>query len=157
MAVRLPLVIVSGQIQQLQAGDSVTVPGVEFVTADNGEGSTVAPGAPVYVETDGDFNLSQADDVATADATGLLVASTGTGAAGQIATGGVLTLTTGEWDAITGGTGGLTPKTKYYVSPSAAGELTVTPPSTTGHVVKPIGEAISTTAMRVLDRPSVLL
>jgi hypothetical protein len=157
MATRIPLVIANGQIQQLQAGDTIVVPGAEIITANNGEGSTVAPGAPVYVESDGDFNLARANSVSTADATGLLIASTATGDPGLIATGGTVTLTTGEWDAITGDTGGLTPKAKYYVSPAVAGELTATAPTTTGQVVKPIGEGLSTTVMRVLDRPSVLL
>lgn len=42
---------------------------------------------------------------------------------------GEITLSTAQWDAVAGTTGGLTPNNVYYTSPSVAGEITSTEPA----------------------------
>ena len=58
------------------------------------------------------------------------------GLSGVIATGGPLTASTAQWDAITGQVGGLTPNTRYYLDPTTAGKLTITAPITAGQVAR---------------------
>jgi hypothetical protein len=70
------------------------------------------------------------------------------GVAGNIVTTGVLTATTGQWDAVTGQSGGLTTNSMYWLSGSTAGAIVTTAP-TTGHLA-PVGLAISTTQLRLL-------
>jgi hypothetical protein len=71
--------------------------------------------------------------------------STASGAAASVAVAGVVTATTGQWDAVTGQTGGLTTGAKYYLSNTTAGALTTTAPST--GVLAPVGVALSTTKL----------
>jgi len=84
-------------------------------------------------------------------------ASIATGQPGSIQTDGILTATTGQWDAVTGQTGGLTVGSIYYLSPTTAGQLTVTPPSAVGHFVARIGKAISETSLEITIEQSVEL
>jgi hypothetical protein len=46
----------------------------------------------------------------------------------SVETSGMVTLTTDQWDAVTGGKGGLIPGTAYYLSTTQPGHLTDTPP-----------------------------
>jgi hypothetical protein len=62
---------------------------------------------------------------------------------------GPLTLTTLEWDAITGQTGGLTLDVPYYLSSATAGKLTATAPSAGGTFKQPVGVALSHTTMMI--------
>lgn len=116
----------------------------------NASGSTVAIGRAVYASASGSFNLARADAVGTRKITGLVAAvSIANGAQGQVATAGTITATTGQWDAVTGQSGGLTTDAYYYLSNSTAGNLTTTAPST-GWLVR-VGKALSTTQMRIMD------
>lgn len=54
---------------------------------------------------------------------------------------GEVTLTTGQWDARTGGSGGLTAGSTYYLSSTLAGRISTTP----GLILSPVLRAISTT------------
>ena len=153
MATRVPLVLVNGQVERLQAGDDILAPtatlNIRAVT--NGESSAaLVIGAPAYVSAAGTVKRAQANAVSTADALGLMVStSTAAGASGTIGVGGTLVATTTQWDAVTGQTGGLTSGSRYYVDPSTAGKLTATPPDTTGQVLICMGKALSTTEMEV--------
>lgn len=119
----------------------------------NNQGSTVAIGRAIYTDASNSFKLAQSNALATRKAGGLVAAgSINNGAAGDIVTSGVITATTGQWDAVTGQTGGLTPDAYYYLSGSQAGALTPTAP-TTGWLVR-VGKALSTTKMLVsFDAP----
>jgi len=64
---------------------------------------------------------------------------------------GLLKLTTAQWDAITGGSGGLTRGDAYYVSATTSGHLTTTAPSGGGQFVSPVGIATSATTMRLVQ------
>ena len=60
---------------------------------------------------------------------------------------GPVELTTAEWDAITGESGGLTVDERYYLSAATAGKLTGTPPVGTGTFQTLVGIALSTTQL----------
>jgi len=153
MALKKPLVIVAGQIQQIQSGDviDVSVVGeVDVVSLENDTGAAVInEGAPVYCKSAGKVDNAQADAVATVEVIGLAQDEIAYQASGNIQTDGVLSLTTGEWDSITGDTGGLTFNDVYYLDPDTAGMLTTTAPTTTGDFVVRVGKAISTTDMEI--------
>lgn len=61
----------------------------------------------------------------------------------------IVTLTEDEWDEVTGGSGGLTPGTAYYLDPTTLGMLTDTRPVGLGQVVGQLGVAITETQLAV--------
>lgn len=153
--------MVAGQVQQLQAGDTLDAPqsGGDQINQTNAEATPVVIGAPVYVFGNDQFKKAQANAAGTKDVLGLVAKSPSiaNGASGPIQTDGVLVATTGEWDAVTGGSGGLTANTIYYLDPATSGRITATAPSTIGQYVVPIGRALSTTELNINIQPSVLL
>jgi hypothetical protein len=160
MALRKPLVIVSGQIQQLQAGDSLdaTVSEVDVVTMMNGNASSITIGQAVYVEAAGSVDLAQANASSTVEILGLVKStSIAAAASGSIQTDGILTATTVQWDAVTGGTGGLTAGSIYYLDPDTPGLLTTTAPTTAADYVVRVGLALSTTDMDITVSEPILL
>ena len=66
-----------------------------------------------------------------------------------IAVAGIVTATTTQWNAVTGGGSGLTPGAKYYLSGTTAGGLTTTVPSTNYLIF--MGTALSTTQLELAD------
>lgn len=160
MANRKPLVMVGGLIQQLQSGDTLDAPvsEVDVVSMTNANGSSLVIGTPVYVSVAGSVNKAKADASGTSKITGLVRdTSVASGASGAVQTDGVLTATTGQWDAVTGGSGGLTAGSYYYVDPSTAGKLTATAPTTVGQYVIFAGLALSTTDLDIDTAPPILL
>lgn len=153
MTTRKPLVIVAGQIEQLQSGD--TLQEVEQIqqVAD----AVLIAGQVVYSSAAGHVNKAKADSVTTAKPIGLTTSAIGNGSTGGVQTDGVLALTTGEWDAAFGTTGGLTFNTLYYLSAATAGLGTATAPSTVGQLVVELGVAISTTELKICIQKSILL
>jgi hypothetical protein len=115
--------------------------------------ATLIAGNAVRATTAGHVGKGQANAVNTSRIVALATAGVTSGASGTFQTNGVVILTTGEWDAVTGGSGGLTPDSEYFLSATTAGLLTTTAPTTAGHVVKPLGVALSTTelALRILS------
>jgi len=150
MAVQVPVVLVNGHLQRLQAGD--TISGVAATADDislvNGSGATLDPGAPVYVNVSGQVLPGRANAVGTVNVIGLMAASTASSASGTVRKDGTLTLTTGQWDTVAGTTGGLTPGTEYWLSAATAGRITSTVP-TTGFVLR-IGIALSSTDLEII-------
>lgn len=160
MAARKPLVITGGQIEQLQAGDTLdaSVSEVDVVSETNDNASPIVIGNAVYAKSDGDVDLARANAQGTVQVEGLVKdASIAAAAAGIVQTDGVLVATTGEWDAVTGGSGGLTPGSAYYLSATTAGMLTTTAPSSAGQFVVRIGLAISATEMDISITPPIKL
>lgn len=153
MPARKPLVIIGGQLQNLPAGDSLDAPvsEVDVIALNNGTGASVATCRAVYPTSSG-FGLAQANASATKNVIGLVrdtaIASS---ASGNIQSDGVFTAGAASWDAVTGQTGGLTPNAIYYLSPTTAGAITSTPPSTAGQYVVQVGIALSTTALDIRD------
>jgi len=160
MSARKPLVIVNGQIQQLQAGDTLDASAseVDVVQKTNGNASPIVICTPVYVKSDGTVDKAKADAPGTVQVLGLVKdVSIDAAAAGSIQTDGVLTATTGQWDAVAGTTGGLTPGTVYYLDPATAGKLTSTAPTTAGQFVVRVGLALSTTELDISTSPPIKL
>ncbi len=123
---------------------------IHNATADNS--AVVIAGAPVYIKAAGTFAYTDADGAAALRVgIGLLT----TGGADSVAydaalPGSKLTLTTGEWDAVAGTSGGLTPGLKYYMSDATAGRLLeTTVPATGGDTLLLAGIALSSTVMLV--------
>lgn len=122
----------------------------------NAQGSTINKCQVVYASAAGSIALARADVLTTAKMIGLVFDTTiANTASGNIITDGSLTATTTQWDAVTGGTGGLTTGSIYYLSTATAGALTTTAP-TTGYLV-PVGIGLSTTVMRLYSPDLVQL
>jgi len=152
MAIRQPLVIVNGLIQQLQSGDTMNAPqaGGDIVSQTNDEAGSIVICTPVYNDVNDGVKKAKADAAGTASVIGLMQSvTTATTVAGNVMTSGILTATTGQWDAVFGTTGGLTKGTRYFLSPTTAGLGTATAPSTVGQLVVPLGVAISTTELKL--------
>ncbi len=92
----------------------------------------------VYIKSDGDVDLAKADAAATSDVKLGIVedASIASTASGSIII---------RKGAIIGGFAGLVPGADQFISPSTAGLMTPTAPTTSGQWFRKIGEAISTT------------
>lgn len=160
MAARKPLVMNAGQIQQLQSGDTLdaVVVEVDLVARTNNNASPIVIGAPTYVDSAGTVDLAQADASGTVEVLGLVQeTSISAAASGYIQTDGILTATTGQWDAITGLTGGLVAGDVYYLDPDTAGLLTPTAPTTGGDFVVRVGVGLSTTELEITIQQPVLL
>lgn len=67
---------------------------------------------------------------------------------------GLMSLNTGEWDVVTGGSGGLQLGTPYYLSTTTPGQITSTKPTASGTYVVQVGIASSDTDM-YLSLPAV--
>lgn len=160
MAARKPLVINSGQIEQLQAGDTLdaSVSEVDVVSKTNDNAGSIVIGTPVYVKSNGNVDKGRANASGTVQLLGLVKdASVAAAASGIIQTDGILVATTAEWDAVTGGSGGLTAGSRYFLDPSTAGMLTTSAPTTAGQFVVSVGLAISTTDMDISIEPPIKL
>ncbi len=146
--IKKALVITNGQIEQLQAGDRLASP--DLTTATNGNAGALPIGTPVYVSAGDTVDKAKADAAGTKDVFGLVadvtIAIAGSGA---IQTDGSLVATTGQWDAVTGQTGGLTPGSFYYLSAATAGMLSPNAPTMDGQFVAPVGKAKSTTELEI--------
>lgn len=160
MASRKPLVIISGQLQEIPAGDSISVAAdeVDVLTRTNANAGSIVIGCPVYASVAGSVDKANASAIASSKCIGLVAdTSIAAAASGNIQCDGILVATTGQWDAITGQTGGLTVNAMYYLD-TTAGELTSTAPSASGNYVVRVGIALSTTELKIaIDLNSVLL
>jgi len=160
MALRKPLVINAGQIEQIQSGDTLdaVVAEVDVVTLTNNNASPIVIGAPVYSDSDNKVDLAKADASGTVQTFGLVRdTSIAAAASGEIQTDGILSASTGQWDAVAGTTGGLTAGAVYFLSATTAGELTETAPTTGGQYVVRAGLALSTTEMEISFTQPILL
>jgi len=160
MALRKPLVIISGQIQQLASADTLDalVSEKDMLALTNGESTALVICTPVYISAVNTAKKAQANAAGTVGVIGLAAtASTAAGASASVQSDGVLTATTAQWDAVTGATGGLVFGTLYYLDPATAGKITATAPSTAGQYVQPLGRALSTTDLEITIGTSILL
>lgn len=140
---------VAGTAAQVGSGGS----GLQLI---NGNAGTVAPGSAVYCSSAGHFNLAKADSPVTGFAVGIVTASTATNTLGSVQSSSPVTLTTAQWDAICGTTGGLAFGVPYYLSASTAGAMSATPPSLVGTVKQQVLIGVSpTTAIVSVSAPVV--
>lgn len=86
---------------------------------------------------------------------GLAIAGAANGADVKVQYDGVLTLTTAQWDAIAGTSGGLAGGIIYYVSQSTAGDLTSTAPTTGQHSIQ-VGVGLNSTQMFLTISPPTI-
>lgn len=157
-AARKALVQNAGQIQQLQAGDFLDNTALASSKRTNDNAGSIVICSPVYVKSNGHVDLAKADASATSRAFGLVLdTSIATTVSGYIQAEGILTATTGQWDAVAGTSGGLAAGTVYYLSAATAGLLTATPPSTVGQSIVEIGQALSTTELKITPSRPILL
>lgn len=148
MAIRKPIVLVDGQLQRIQAGDTLegASTNVDF-TGTNGNTGSITVGQAVYIKSNGDIDLAMADASATAKVVGVVADATiATGTSGNIRTSGALA--SADWTTVTG-SATLTPGERYYLDNTSAGMLTATPPDATGEFVVAVGMALSTTELLV--------
>jgi len=146
MAKKKPLVITNGLIEQLQPGDRLDLS--RSVSKVNNTGGTLNIATPVYV-TGGNANPAQADTISTSRVSGFTTETVADTDPVDVQTDGLLIATTGEWDAVTGQTGGLTEGTTYYLSEATAGQMTVNAPTVDGDIVVPLGQALSSTEFEI--------
>lgn len=161
MAARLPLVLVAGQPQQLQSGDTLSVPvysGGDVISLTNDEAGSVVICTPVYSDAASGFKKAKADAAGTKSVLGLVSDVTvANGVGGNIMLNGYLTATTGQWDAVFGTTGGLAFGSRYYLSAVTSGNATATAPSAVGQYVVEVGIAIATTVLKIDVKQPILL
>ena len=105
------------------------------------------PGTPVAASiTDpGKVELAGASGGDFSCPTGIAVTTGVIGQHALVQYAGPISLTTAEWDAITGQSGGLTPGIFYYLTTAGFGILTDTAPVGFGSIVAPVGIALSST------------
>jgi len=154
MAIRRPLVIITGELQELPVADSMPSTSDELIREFT---ATVIAGAPVYVDGPGSVDLARANAGATSDVLGLAFAAVTAAQPGAVVLDGVISLTTGEWDAVAGTTGGLADGQKYYLSQAVAGRIVSTPVTGAGNYVVELGIGLSTTEMNLSIRRRILL
>lgn len=117
-----------------------------FITVPDASGGSIVVGTPVYMKANG-TGAAPADANANTPIPHVVgFAHEITGGNVRIHVRGTMVLTTGEWDAVTGGSGGLTPFTEYFLDVTA-GKITTAEPTTGGSHVIRMGIAMSTTDM----------
>lgn len=148
MALRKPLVLVGGEIQQLQAGDTLdaVVAETEQQAYTNGDAGNHVLGDVVYLSATDTVKKAIANAVGTKDAIAFATATIANGVSGNYQTGGTLA-----------GLVGLTAGAVYYLSPTTAGQMTPTPPTTIGQYVVRLGIATSTTEFLIDPERPILL
>lgn len=145
-----------GRIQQIQSGDTL-VGATETGDISLTPGASHIAGQVVYISGNDAATKAQANGSTASKAIALATAAVSSGSPGTYRTNGVLTLTTAEWDALAGTTGGLTAGASYFLSAATAGLITSTPPTTTGQYVVLIGKAVSTIALDIKIQEPILL
>ena len=137
-------VVIDRLRRTLTAVGGVAEPGS---TLDGTATGAVALGEVVYADGAGTFDLAQANAAATTQGIGVVTVAAGIGGTATIQTEGTVTCAT--WS--------LTPGIIYYLSPTVAGAITATAPTTVTQFVLPIGVAVSATQLKLLLTPLVLL
>ena len=154
--IKKPLVLNGGEIEQLQAGDSL--PSSEVFDRTNNNANAVIIGQAVYIDGPGTVDLAQADAAATKNVLGFVAdVSIDANTDGGIQTDGILVATTGQWDDVTGGANGLVAGDLYYLSDAVAGRITSSPPTADGSFVARVGQALSTTEFEIQIEPTIKL
>lgn len=157
MALKKPLVLsAAGQVQQLQPGDTITAP--SYVQYTNGEAAEpIVIGTPVYLSAADTVKRAQANASGTTDVMAMAAeASIAPAATGNfVGPGELVTATTQQWDAVKGGSGGLTPGAVYFLDAANPGKLVTTPPSATGQYLTRVGRAKSATDLLFGPQPPI--
>jgi len=145
--IKKPLVLTNGEIEQLQAGDSLSsVPNsLELV---NGDIADAPVCVPVYISASNTFLHAVGENFP--NAIGITSEPILMAASGIVQTDGKLSALTSDWDLMTGQIGGLTPGATYYLGLAIG--LTPIPP-TAGFLVR-VGIAVNATDLEIkISRP----
>lgn len=126
-------------------------------TLTNSTGGQIEICQAVYISGGGTITEARANAEGTSKVIGLCMANIANSASGVVITNGEITATTGQWDNVTGGSGGLTPDATYYLSAATAGAITDTAPTTASQYVVEVGIALSTTKLLVNIQKRILL
>jgi hypothetical protein len=134
--------------------------GQEFSALFSGGNAAARVGMPVVVVGGPETNVVPSSSLTssipgTHEAANGVVSSIVDSGRVRVQTTGIVTLTTAQWDLVTGGSGGLVLGDTYYVSPSASGGLTTPRPATAGLLVDVVGVGISPTSMLLTISPVV--
>lgn len=114
-----------------------------LVTMQNVGAGIVSAGHPVYAFTSANtVKRTDGSTSATREVIGIAISTIAVSATGIIQTGGIVTLTTGQWDTAIGTTGGLNPGSKYYINSNTLG----TTPGI-GELSRVVGIALSPTQL----------
>lgn len=150
-----------GLLQLLQPGDNLACPisGFPVRQVTNGESSAALTiCTPVYAVASDTVRRAQANAFSTSIVVGLWFdASTAAAALGYVQEGEVFAATTAQWDAVAGTSGGLVFNQPYFLSAAEPGLLTATPPTTVGQSNVLIGFGLSSTELRLVLNPPILL
>jgi hypothetical protein len=147
MATRKPLVLVSGEIQQLQAGDTLGGSSeTGQLTLTNSDAASTAIGDIMYIFGADAVKKAKADAIGTTKGICVALAVIASASTGVFQFNGIVT-----------GLTGLTAGTTYYLSAATAGLMTSTPPSTLGQYVVRLGIAVSTTELDLRPEREILL
>lgn len=120
----------------------------------NGTGGVLLPGTPVASQG-GQLRLGDATSQALSEIVGLVAVATAATLTTHFVPSGMMTLTTAEWDAVTGETGGLSDG-DYFLS-ATPGRLTRIAPLALGSSQVPIGRSLASDSMIVaILRPLVV-
>jgi hypothetical protein len=150
MATYKPLVLTTNGLEELPSTDTLDARVSEVDVLARVAASTLIAGQAVYASSATQVEKARANADLTAKPIGLVTTAVSSAATGSVQTNGVLTLTTPEWDALCGTTGGLTAGTVYYLSAATAGLLTATIPTGAGNYVIPVIEALSPTEAYII-------
>lgn len=157
MAIRKPLVVIDGQMQECPADDTLATASseVDVVAKTNGNAGAITIGMPVYVKSDGNVDKASAAASGTKRVLGLVAtASIAAATSGNIQTDGVLV--SADWTAVAG-SATLTPGADYFLS-ATAGQITATAPSASGQYVCRVGLAIAADTLEIsIDHGGILL
>jgi len=163
MPVVVPVVrdATTGLVRNIQAGETMTVFAAlaDVRQGTSGEASAaMTAGMPVIINSSSKHVRAIATSVAAGKALALVLdPSIPANGTGNFLFNGILSLTTAQWDAIAGTTGGLTPGQDYFLSATTAGNLTATPPTTAGStVITKLGTALSATDLGVAPQAPFL-
>ena len=148
MALVKPLVLVNGQIQQIQAGDTLNaaVAEQEILTLTNSDAAASVLGELFYIFGAGAVKKAKSDAAGTARGAVIAKATIASAATGSFQSSGIIA-----------GLSGLTVGSVYYASAATAGAITATAPSTVGQYVQEIGQALSTTDLLFNPKAPILL
>jgi hypothetical protein len=132
-----------------RATNAVTNQDTTAQSVTNAQGATIVIGQAVYTDASG-AKLANAGADVTRRVVGLVAeTSISNSGSGKVRTAGTLVATTAQWDAVTGGSGGLVPNTTYFLSISVPGRIVSTGASITSGWAQPVGVAMSTTTLKI--------
>lgn len=148
MASRKPLVLNGGEIEQLQASDTLVgaFGAIDSIVLTNGDTGAHALGDIVYISAANTGKKAKADAAGTKEAIAFAMGAITNGTTGSYQTDGVIS-----------GLTGLSAGSVYYLSATTAGAMTNVAPTTAGQYVVRVGRAVSTTELEIeIERPILL-